>query len=317
MNQWKEMPVIGLDKMPADVVIYIRAKLRCRIPIAVYAAREKENIMKRFMSIAMALLLMLALLAGCGESKEEHPSVTEPSVSTTEATVESTEESTEASEPAADEESIPTETEEDDVVYEGDASSYYIDSVYAEQIDRYYTALSQQWDETTCMEQGVSALVAAYYEGNPMNNVGFTFMDLDWDGDWELIIGSVQDPLIFEVWALKDGEPEMLLQSGYHNRYYLQYAEEDNLWSVAYEAENGAANHAVYYLQMFDGVFEVSQGIIFDAVADEKNPWFMTYDLDWDVSNDDPVDEDLANAILEAGRRTYTTTEYFPYWLYR
>ena len=132
-----------------------------------------------------------------------------------------------------------------------------------------------------------------------------------------MIIGSVQDPLVFEVWTLKDDVPVMLVQSGIHNRYYLQYADEDQLWYLAYEAENGAANFAVYYLQLFDGVLEVSQGIIFDAVADEKNPWFMTYDMDWDVSNDYPVDEDLANAIMDAGRKIYVTTEYFPYCLYR
>ena len=82
-------------------------------------------------------------------------------------------------------------------------------------------------------------------------------MDLDNDGHWELIIGAIknaaQDPLVFEIWALKNDEPVMLAQSGSHNRYYLQYAEEDDLWSVAYEAENGAANRAVYYLQLQGG----------------------------------------------------------------
>lgn len=267
--------------------------------------------MKKFYAITMALALMLALLAGCGESGTEQPPVTQPSAATPESVPESTPEST----AGTDEEPVPTETEED-VVYEGDASSYYIDVVYAQQIRRYHTAISQGWDEATCMDNGVSALVARYNEGNPLNNVGFTFMDLDGDGIWELVIGSVQDPLIFEIWALKDDVPVMLAQSGSHNRYYLQYDEDDNLWSVAYEAENGAANHAVYYLYLNKGVFEVSQGVVFDAIADEKNPWFMTYDLDWDVSNDEPIDEDLANAIMDAGLRLYFITEYFPYSLY-
>ena len=268
--------------------------------------------MRKILLPAAVCLLSLALLAGCGNPQAELPVDTEPSASPTESIAEST------TNPA--DETTPTETEED-VEYEGDASSYYIDVVYAQQIERYYTAISQQWDETACFDHELSPLVTSYYDGKPLDNVGFTFMDLDGDGIWELIIGAIrnaeQDPLVFEIWALKNDEPVMLVQSGSHNRYYLQYAEEDNLWSVAYEAENGAANHAVYYLQLFAGEFSVTQGIIFDAAADEENPWFMTYDLDWDVSNDTPIDEDTANAVMNAGRNTYAPQEYFPYSLYK
>ena len=268
--------------------------------------------MRKILLPAAVCLLSLALLAGCGNPQAELPVDTEPSASPTESIAEST------TNPA--DETTPVETEED-VEYEGDASSYYIDVVYAQQIERYYTAISQQWDETACFDHELSPLVTSYYDGKPLDNVGFTFMDLDGDGIWELIIGAIrnaeQDPLVFEIWALKNDEPVMLVQSGSHNRYYLQYAEEDNLWSVAYEAENGAANHAVYYLQLFEGEFSVTQGIIFDAAADEENPWFMTYDLDWDVSNDTPIDEDTANAVMNAGRNTYAPQEYFPYSLYK
>jgi len=62
-----------------------------------------------------------------------------------------------------------------------------------------------------------------------------------------------------------------------------------------------------------EGKFEVMQGIVFDAAADEENPWFMAYDLDWDVSNDEPIDADTANAILESNRNLYTPLELFPY----
>lgn len=261
------------------------------------------------------LLLVLALLVGCSKPQAEQPVATEPAESIGESTAQP------ATQPdtVPSTESQPEETEED-VEYEGDASSYYIDVVYAEQIARYHTAISQQWDENACLEQGMSPLAASYYEGNPLDNVGFTFMDLDGDGIWELIIGAIrnaeQDPLVFEIWALKNDEPVMVAQSGVHNRYYLRYAQDDDLWSVAYEAENGAANHAVYYLQLVEGEFMVNQGIVFDAVADENNPWFMTYDLDWDVSNDMPIDEETANAVMEAGRNIYAAQEYFPYSLY-
>lgn len=257
--------------------------------------------MKKTILSAIVLLLALALLAGCGTPQVQLPD-------STESTAASTTTPTEA---------LPTE---DDTEYEGDASSYYIDVVYRKQIERYHTAISQQWDESTYLDHNMSALVARYYDEKSLDNVGFTFMDLDGDGIWELIIGAIRnadlDPLIFEIWALKNDEPVMIAQSGSHNRYYLQYAQEDNLWSVAYEAENGAANRAVYYLQLQDGEFQVTQGVIFDMRANENKPWFMTYDLDWDVSNDTPIDEETANSIIEAGRDIYAAQEYFPYSLY-
>jgi hypothetical protein len=109
----------------------------------------------------------------------------------------------------------------------------------------------------------------------------------------------------------------MLAQSGSRNRYYLQPDEETDAWSVAYEAGNNAANHATYYLQLAEGELQVIQGIVFDAMANENDPWFMAYDLDWDVSNDTPIDEDTANSVMNTGRNTYAAQAYFPYSLYK
>ena len=288
--------------------------------------------MKKLILITATLLLTLALLAGCSKPQAELPADTEPSSSATEPIAEPTEESTEepmeefTEEPTEEPttkpttETTPAETE-GDTEPEDDTVASYTDSVYAQQIERYYTALSQQWDESAYFENEMSPL-AVYYgnEGNPLDNVGFTFMDLDGDDTQELIIGAIlnaqRDPLVFEIWTLRNDKPVMLAQSGSHNRYYLQYAEEDDLWTVAYEAENGAANRAVYYLYLSEGEFNVIQGVIFDAVADEKSPWFMAYDLDWDVSNDMPIDEETANAVMNAERNNYTPTEYFPYSFY-
>lgn len=271
--------------------------------------------MKKFLLTATAVLLVLSMLGGCSKPQAEAPAATEPAtVSTEPATEPSAEPATTEATEAPAVETTPAETE-------ADTASNFSDNAYDQQIGRYYTAISEQWDESTYFDHEMSALAAYYYEGNALDNIGFAFIDLDGNGIRELIIGAImnaeQDPLVFEVWTLENDEPVMLVQSGSHNRYYLQYAEEDELWYISYEAENGAANFGVYCLQMFDGKLEVSQGIIFDAVASEDAPWFMAYDLDWDVSNDTPTDEDLANAIMDANWRLYTTTEYIPYSQYK
>lgn len=270
--------------------------------------------MKKTILLAVTFLLTLAMLAGCGATQGEQPGTTAATPGTTNPATPTT------AEPTTPATAAPTTPTEDDTEYEGDASSYYIDQVYSQQIARYHAALTQQWDENAYLDNEMSALVVPYGGEAPLDNIGFTFVDLDKDGSWELIIGAAkdaeQDPLVFEIWTVKDNEPVMLAQSGTRNRYYLQYAQAEDRWTVAYEAENGAANHAVYYLQLVNGEFQVSQGVIFDAMANENEPWFMTNDLDWDVSNDTPTDEATADSLMEAQRALYTAQEYFPYSLY-
>ena len=268
--------------------------------------------MKKYILSFVLLLLVVAMLVGCGKAQNVATEATEPT---------ETENVDVVTESAAENADVLTESaaedEEDDFVYEGDASSYYIDVAYTEQIARYKAPLAERWEEGKYFENGLSALPYYYYEGNPLDNVGFGFVDLDNDGRWELIIGAImnaaEDPSVFEIWTLVDGEPVMLAQGSSRNRYVLQYVEEDEMWYVVNEASNSAFNHATYYLMLNEGKFEVVQGIVFDAAADEKNPWFMTYDMDWDVSNDEPIDEGMANSILESNRKHYTTLEYFPY----
>ena len=35
------------------------------------------------------------------------------------------------------------------------------------------------------------------------------------------------------------------------------------------------------------------------------------------MSNDEPIDEDMANAIMDSNRNHYTSAEYYPYSLYQ
>lgn len=274
--------------------------------------------MKNLILVCTIFLMTMTLAVGCGKTATPPPADNEPSGSATDPAVDP--EPTPPADPNPPVDPPPAKPEDDKKCDHGTAN-YYVDEVYAQQIERYYTAISEQWSESDYFDHGMSPLAAYYNRDDALHNIGFAYVDLDNDGTKELILGAIlnaeQDPLVFEIWTVRNNEPLMLAQSGSHNRYYLQYAEEDGIWSVAYEAENGAANHAVYYLQLSGGQFNVIQGIVFDAVANEQAPWFMAYDLDWDVSNDMPIKEDTANSVISAGRNIYTAAEYFPYCLYK
>ena len=271
--------------------------------------------MKKTTKFFFALMLVAAMVSACGAPAATEPATTAPVIETT-APVETT---------APIETTVPVEESTEPAVQENvSAEGYnpeYVREVYAEQIGRYYVALAEQWIEEQYLDNGMSALPAAYYEGDALANVGFGYQDLNNDDQDELIIGAIlnadQDPTVIEVWTIVDGAPVVLAQGGYRNRYVMQYVQEDNMWYVTNEASNSAASSGTYSLMLMDGELVVTQGIIFDATVDENNPWYMTYDLDWDISNDEPVDEDMANAILENERRYYTALEYIPYNLYK
>lgn len=256
--------------------------------------------MKKFLLI-VSVLLALTIFGGCDKPQAEQPASDEPS-------------------PESSVGILPEENEENEKTQEN-TSPEFSDEAYAQQIERYYTALSEQWNEGAYFENEMSPMAVYYYEGNALDNVGYALTDMDGNEIPELIIGAImnseKDPLVFEIWTLKNGEPVMLAQSGSRNRYYLQYSEDDELWTVSNEAENGAANRANYYFNLSEGSFEIIQGIVFDAAADENAPWFMAYDLDWDVSNDTPIDEVTANDVMESWRKLYSAADYIPYSQYK
>ena len=260
--------------------------------------------MKKISTYFIAILLLVTMLAGCGAGADTNTPETLP------------DDAVIAAAPEVIPEATP-ESSEDGGAYEGDTFTHYTDTVYPQQIERYYTALSEKWEEGMYFDNGLSHLPFYYYEGNPLENVGYTFIDLDNDGSMELIIGAIlnseKDPAVFEIWTLVDGESHMLAQGSSRNRYILQYAEDDGMWYIVNEASNSAFNSATYYLMLNEGKFEVVQGVILDAFANEENPWFLTYDMDWDTSNDEPTDEATANAIFESNRKLYTVPEYLPY----
>ena len=274
---------------------------------------------KRYIAGLLALLVACTmLLAGCvapqpstsvpGGTNATVPSTQNPAtVPTTDPTVEPTAEPTEPTQ-----ESTPAPTE--GPAPEEGTAEYYMQVVYAQQIQRYSAALTQQWNDAECSSNGVSPLLAQYYAGNAMDNVGVGFVDFENDDSWELIIGAVQnsenDPLVFEIWTLIDGEPQMVAQSDAQNRYYLQYSEEDALWYVAWESTRSQEYYGVHFLMLQNGVFEMVQAIVYNAAANPAEPWFMAFDTDMDTSNDERIDEMTAMAILQVNRNLYCAAEY-------
>ncbi len=189
-------------------------------------------------------------------------------------------------------------------------------TIYAAQIARYASALSEKWDMGRYYDNNMCEMVEAYYDGNPLDNVGVAFPDLNSDGVPELVIGAIynsaNDPVIFELWTCVNGTPVMLAQSHSRSRYFLD-RDDTGVWFVSNEASNSAFSSGVYFYTLSNGALYLAQGILVDYNANPNSPWYMTYDTDWDVSNDTPIDEATYNSIWQSHSSRYQVFDYTPY----
>ncbi len=77
-------------------------------------------------------------------------------------------------------ESVPTETADSEQ-----------NRIYAEIIDQYHTALSENWDGAQFMDTGLNFMVAYAYGEQPFENVGYVITDINAEGMEELLIGAL------------------------------------------------------------------------------------------------------------------------------
>ena len=95
------------------------------------------------------------------------------------------------------------------------------------------------------------------------------------------------------------------------NRYYL-VEDEAGAVIIANEGSNGAASSGWLYYIVENGELSIQQSVIYDAGADEQNPWFTSVDDDWDVSNDTPTDEETAQAMIDSYMEQYAVLDWTP-----
>lgn len=264
---------------------------------------------KKMKWIGILVLAASLLLTACGaQPTEAVPTSTPEPTATAEPTA--TPEATAAEpteEPTAEPVSQPVEKSTGIVNMAEEGKT-----LYAAQLGRYAAALSEQWPEGRYFENGMSELAGYYYEGDARANVGVFFPDLDGDGSPEMVIGAIlgadTDPAVLEIWTVKDGAPVMLAQSHARDKYYVEYLADENAWLIANEGSNGAASSVWFYYVLRNGELALMQG-----VTSESGAWYMTYDTDYDVSNDTPSDEAACQAIIDSHTERYTALDYTPY----
>lgn len=188
---------------------------------------------------------------------------------------------------------------------------------YADVLQTYHTALSNQWNGEALIGEGLSLLLPYCYEGNPLANVGYALMDVNGDSKDELIIGAIQgdafvEKMVFALYTMTDEGPLQVFAGEERNRYYIM-AEEAGGYFFANEGSGGAGSSVWFYDKLDGTELVLTQGIVYDSETDAENPWYMVYEKTYQGSADTAVDAKLAEDIIAAAEKQYVVLDYTPF----
>ena len=192
-----------------------------------------------------------------------------------------------------------------------------IPDAYEKILEEYKTMMSEKWDLEKISEKNLCTLVGAFYDDNAAAHTGYLLYDLNGDNQPELLIGETDateavNRMIFDAYTIKDGAVQQLFVSHERNRYYLT-EDEAGACMIANEGSNGAANSGWTYYTLGEDGLQVVQAVICDGLADEEHPWFLAHDDDWDVTNDEPIDEQTAQDMIDSYTQNYAKLDWIPF----
>lgn len=201
------------------------------------------------LSVLLLIFAMLLSLAACG-SNSSAPTTAPETVPVTEA----------PTEPAQTE--APTEV-----------PVVTAKPLYGEILDGYFDALLQGFGPQEYMDRGLNYLVGMVGD---VDKVGYAMDDVDGDGVSELMIGSVDEGLIYAMYTVKDGQETQIIDAMERSTYQLT---SDGL--ILNRGTNGAASYGYNLYRLENGSLQFQDALVFDAAKDEKNPWFYTKNPEW------------------------------------
>lgn len=106
-----------------------------------------------------------------------------------------------------------------------DENAFYEE--YEAIIEKYRTALEEDWDPERCMQEEVNYMLGLYSSDTKPDDIGYSITDIDGDGTAELIIGAAEsmkeefnNKLVYDLYTFKDGKAILVFGSLERNRLF-------------------------------------------------------------------------------------------------
>lgn len=260
---------------------------------------------KQWMSWILAGMLTLSLTACGNENKndaqapevtteisdnaeaeqetEEAEQETEQETEAPEQETEEPEQETEApeQETEAPEQETETAVEEQEEAVEGDASTYYVEQ-YKEVLDTHYKAYKKQWSPSKMQKNNLSLIAACAMTKDPLEDYGYAFLDVDGDGSYELLFGTVEETedyqkAIFEMYTLKNEKPVQVFCSEERDRYFIGKDGKGG-YIITNCGASSSSEIEWEYSVLKEGTLSTFLKIMYSEETNKDNPWFMEED---------------------------------------
>lgn len=148
---------------------------------------------------------------------------------------------------------------------------------YNEVVGLYGSSMTEEWSGEDYALAGMNRLVA---DLELPGDLGYTYMDLDGDGEEELLIAPTDPQMygegaVFDIYTIEDGIPVIVASSDEDEFFYIC---EDN--TVRREVFLDEGHWEIDYYDLASGQLICKDMLIMDESMDAEDPWFMIDDAD-------------------------------------
>ncbi len=145
------------------------------------------------------------------------------------------------------------------------ASTHIVPDEYAVILNNIISAYPWDTDDTALVSRHPE-LRYMHYESPKLSDAGFALIDLDANGQTELIISDVAKPFVYNVYTISNGKATYLFdESGYRSCYYVR----ENGY-IEHQWSNAAAASGNDFYKLENGTLCFIERITLDADHAEK-----------------------------------------------
>ncbi|MBR4867904.1 MAG: hypothetical protein IKU10_02000 [Clostridia bacterium] len=199
------------------------------------------------------------------------------------------------------------------------------ETVYEGVLDMYQSSVDCNWEnqdgenaQAVTDPDNATFLFAHYYADATLWEIGYAFLDLNQDGQAELLVGHVdhaaENGLIYQLYTIYNGRIVSLIQPTERDSYYVTTD-----CTIYNEGSGGAMLNGRMDLYLEDGELKIRSGVLYDGYEDEANPYYSLNNNYLDYDNQEagktPITEQEANTILNhmPDRASLTLTPFAQY----
>ncbi|MCM1286996.1 MAG: hypothetical protein NC240_01710 [Clostridium sp.] len=165
--------------------------------------------------------------------------------------------------------------------------------MYGDILDLYKRALSEEW-EFDLLEENKLNYMCRYHIGTGLEDIGYTFYDINEDGLEELIVGEIEG-LIFDVYTCQDEQVFLIAQSTERNRFDIC---KDGIMPTVGSGGAKTTYYIFYVLEAGARELKYLECVALNADLDLDNPYFYTTEDPYDETLYTHIDEETANNIM-------------------